>query len=177
LLGKYVLKAANPDYDDIVVTALIEQFRTFARLDAVIDPLELAIGREFSREEIPELFGEIFNTGNWQSGHVFLKKSAAHVLLVTLNKQGKAEEHRYVDHWIDKATFHWQSQRSTTPESKRGRELINHEKLGLSVHLFVRENKLTNGKAAPFTYCGPIDYQSHEGSEPMSVVFQSQGLS
>jgi hypothetical protein len=97
--------------------------------------------------------------------------------LVTLNKQGKAEEHRYVDHWIDKTAFHWQSQRSTTPESKRGRDLINHEELGFSVHLFVRENKLSNGKAAPFTYYGPVDYQSHEGSEPMSVVFQLQGLS
>lgn len=171
--GKYVLKAANPDYEDIIVTAeLIEQFRTFARLEAVIDPLEMAVGREFLREEIPELFGAVFNIGNWQSGHVFLKESDAHVLLVTLNKQGKAEQHRYVDHWIDKAKFHWQSQRSTTPESKRGRELINHEKLGLSVHLFVRENKLSNGKAAPFMYYGPVDYQSHEGSEPMSVVFQ-----
>lgn len=176
--GEYVLKAANPDYEDIIVTAeMIEQFRTFARLDAVIDPLEMAIGREFPREEIPDLFGATFNTGNWQSGHVFLKESSAHVLLVTLNKQGKAEQHRYVDHWIDKMTFHWQSQRSTTPESKRGRELINHEKLGLSAHLFVRENKLSNGKAAPFTYYGPVDYQSHEGSEPMSVVFQLKDLS
>jgi superfamily II DNA or RNA helicase/HKD family nuclease/SOS-response transcriptional repressor LexA len=176
--GKYVLKAANPDYEDIIVTAeLIEQFRTFARLEAVIDPLEMAVGHEFLREEIPELFGAVFNIGNWQSGHVFLKESDAHVLLVTLNKQGKAEQHRYVDHWIDKAKFHWQSQRSTTPESKRGRELINHEKLGLSVHLFVRENKLSNGKAAPFMYYGPVDYQSHEGSEPMSVVFQLKGRS
>ncbi|MCG2579832.1 MAG: DUF3427 domain-containing protein [Marinobacter sp.] len=171
--GQYVLKAANPDYEDIVVTPeLSEQFRTFARLDTVIDPLEMAIGQELPREEIPGLFGETFNPGNWQSGHVFLQEAGAHVLLVTLNKQGKIEEHRYVDHWIDENTFHWQSQRSTTPESKRGRELIDHKKLGLSVHLFVRENKLRNGKGAPFTYYGPVEYQSHQGSAPMSVVFR-----
>ncbi|MFL1453290.1 DUF3427 domain-containing protein [Marinobacter sp. GN3S48] len=171
--GQYVLKAANPDYEDIVVTPeLSEQFRTFARLDTVIDPLEMAIGQELPREEIPGLFGETFNPGNWQSGHVFLQEAGAHVLLVTLNKQGKIEEHRYVDHWIDEHTFHWQSQRSTTPESKRGRELIDHKKLGLSVHLFVRENKLRNGKGAPFTYYGPVEYQSHQGSAPMSVVFR-----
>ncbi|TGN41183.1 DUF3427 domain-containing protein [Marinobacter confluentis] len=171
--GEYILEAANPNYDDIVVTPeLSDQFRTFARLDGIVDPLEMALGKDIPREEIPELFGATFNPGNWQSGHVFLKDAAAHILLVTLNKQGKSADHRYVDHWIDDHTFHWQSQNSTTPQSKRGRELINHKNLGLTVHLFVRENKLRNGKAAPFTYFGPVDYQSHDGSEPMSVVFK-----
>ncbi len=172
-LGEYRLEAANPDYEDIIVTpGLLEQFRTFARFCEIIDPLEMAVGQEIPREEIPELFGATFNPGNWQSGHVFLKDANAHILLVTLNKQGKGVEHRYVDHWIDEHTFHWQSQNSTTPQSKRGRELIEHKKLGLSVHLFVRENKLRNGKAAPFTYFGPVEYQSYEGSNPMSVVFK-----
>ena len=171
--GEYMLEAANPDYDDIVVTPeLLEQFRTFARLKEVISPLEMARGQELLREDIPALFGAEFNPGNWQSGHVFLKEAGAHILLVTLNKQGKASQHRYVDHWVDESTFHWQSQNSTTPENKRGRELINHEKLGLTVHLFVRENKLRNGKSAPFTYYGPVEYKSHTGSAPMSVLFQ-----
>ncbi|MDO3720164.1 DUF3427 domain-containing protein [Marinobacter sp. chi1] len=73
---------------------------------------------------------------------------------------------------MDDQTLHWQSQNSTTPQSKCGRELIEHQKLGLSVHLFVRENKLRNGKAAPFTYFGPVEYKSHEGSSPMSVIFR-----
>lgn len=171
--GQYVLKAKNPSYDDILVTPeLSEQFRTFARLEAVIDPRELAVGQSFMREDIPGLFGAEFNPGNWQSGHVFLADANAHVLLVTLNKQGKAENHRYVDHWVDEKLFHWQSQRSTTPESKRGRELIHHAELGLTIHLFVRGNKLLNKTAAPFTYYGKMDYQSHEGSSPMSVILK-----
>jgi len=170
--GEYVLEAANPDYDDIVVTPeLVNQFRTFARLKEVISPLEMARGQELLREDIPGLFGAEFNPGNWQSGHVFLKEAGAHILLVTLNKQGKAVQQRFVDYWVDSTTFHWQSQNSTTPESKRGRELINHQNLGLSVHLFVRENKLRNGKSAPFIYYGPVEYKSHTGSAPMSVLF------
>jgi hypothetical protein len=94
------------------------------------------------------------------------------VLLVTLNKQGKVKDHRFLDHWIDERTFHWQSQNKTTPESKRGREIIEHERRGLRVHLFIREDGKQVGKAAPFTYHGPVRYRSHSGSAPMSVVFE-----
>jgi len=171
--GSYLLRANNPDYADIAITdELREQLRTFARLKAVLDPLQLAVGQRLLREDIPALFGEVFNPGNWNSGHVFLPEAGAHVLLVTLNKQGKASEHRYLDRWIDERTFQWQSQNKTSPESKRGREIIDHEKLGLAIHLFVRENRLENGKAAPFLYHGPVRYRSHSGSAPMSLIFE-----
>ncbi|MBV5818772.1 DUF3427 domain-containing protein [Pseudomonas aeruginosa] len=170
--GSYFLRANNPDYVDIAVTEeLREQLHTFARLKAVLDPLEMAIGERFQREEIPALFGVEFNPGNWNVGHVVLTEQRAHVLLVTLNKQGRSEEHRYLDHWLDEQNFHWQSQNATTPSSKRGREIIEHEKLGIGIHLFVRENKVENGKAAAFTYYGKVKYRGHSGSGPMSVSF------
>lgn len=56
--GSYVLVANNPDYEDLHVTPeMAEELRTLARLKAVIDPLELAVGESFMREEIPPLFG------------------------------------------------------------------------------------------------------------------------
>ncbi len=172
--GSYVLRANNPDYADLPVTEeLRAQLRTFARLKAVLDPLELAVGQSFMREEIAPLFGAEFNTGSWNVGHVFLAEAKAHVLLVTLNKEGKVDEHRYVDHWEDEHTFHWQTQNSTSPSNKRGRELIEHAQRGLSIHLFIRERrKLANGTAAPFVYYGAVRYLSHSGSQPMSVRLQ-----
>ncbi|MBF7730734.1 DUF3427 domain-containing protein [Pseudomonas sp. N040] len=171
--GSYLLRANNPEYVDMPVDEeLREQLRTFARLREVLSPLEMAVGQRLQREEIPPLFGCEFNPGNWNSGHVVLPESHAHVLLVTLNKQGKADEHRYLDHWITEQSFHWQSQRSTTPQSKKGKEIISHNELNIGIHLFVREHKLENGKAAPFTYYGPVRYRSHTGSAPMSVVFE-----
>lgn len=173
--GQYRLRANNPGYADILVSAeLQEQFRTFARLKAVIDPLQMQVGQRFMREEIPALFGTEFNAGSWNSGHVVIAERKAHVLLVTLNKQGKAEDLRYRDHWIDERHFHWQTQNQTAPDNKRGKEIIQHEALGIALHLFVRENKLENGKAAPFRYYGQVHYQSHSGSRPMSVVFEVQ---
>lgn len=93
--GSYVLVANNPDYEDLHVTPeMADELRTLARLKAVIHPLELAVGEPFMREDIPLLFGVEFNPGSWNSGHVVLPERNAHVLLVTLNKQGKSEEHR-----------------------------------------------------------------------------------
>jgi SOS-response transcriptional repressor LexA len=165
----YVLRAQNPRYGDMAAT---DEMRTRARLKEKLDPLEMAVGQSLMREGIPELFGEVFNTGNWQSGHVTLDHKKAHILLVTLNKQGKAVEHRYSDHWIDEHTFHWQSQNSTSPRSKKGGQIIDHQKNGIAIHLFVRDTKLRNGKAAPFTYYGRVRYVSHTDSEPMNVIWE-----
>ena len=166
--GRYILKANNPDYADLPAD---DSMRTLARFKQIVDPLDLALGQAFMREEIPELFGETFNPGNWNSGHVTLETRNTHVLLVTLNKQGKVSHHRYTDYWIDENTFHWQSQNATSPSSKRGREIIDHQKDGRKIYLFVRDTKLAAGKAAPFIFYGSVSYKSHQGSEPMSVTF------
>lgn len=171
--GQYRLRANNLDYHDIVVTdELRDQFRTFARLKAVIDPMKMLVGQRFMREEIPPLFQVEFNTGSWRSGHVVIAERNAHVLLVTLNKQGKAQDVRYKDHWIDERHFHWQTQNQTAPDNKRGKEIINHQSLDIAIHLFIRENRLENGKASPFQYFGRVKYQQHAGSKPMSVTFE-----
>jgi len=167
--GSYTLKANNPDYADLNAT---EEMHTLARLKTVIEPLDMMVGQALDREDIPALFGELFNPGSWNVGHVVLNDKKLHVLLVTLNKQVKDEAHRYHDHWIDDNTFHWQSQNATTPSNKRGQEIIGHEGKGIAIHLFVRESKLAGGKAAPLVYQGPVTYQSHTGREPMSVTFK-----
>ena len=167
--GGYTLRANNPDYADMEAT---DEMRTLARLKEVIDPLELVVGQAIAREDIPGLFGTEFNPGNWNVGHVVLPEQKAHVLLITLNKQGKAKEHRFADYWIDEQTFHWQSQNSTTPQSSKGKGIIDHARNGWTIHLFVREHKLSNGKSAPFTYHGPVQYVRHEGSGPMDVILK-----
>ncbi|MDZ7827745.1 MAG: hypothetical protein U5R48_18995 [Gammaproteobacteria bacterium] len=53
----------------------------------------------------------------------------------------------------------------------RGRQVIQHQERGITIHLFVRPHKLQGKKAAPFTYFGELSYKEHSGSGPMSVVF------
>ena len=68
--------------------------------------------------------------------------------------------------------FHWQSQNATTPTTKRGRELIGHEPLGIPVHLFVRDRELDARNSAPFRYMGRVRYEPHEGSAPMDIAWR-----
>ncbi len=136
-----------------------------------LGPLALRVGERFMREDIAPLFGEVFNTGNWNSGHISLPRHQT-VLLVTLSKQGKQEDHRYHDRWSDdRRRFHWQSQRTTTPINKKGREIVRQEEQGTSIHLFVREQKVEAGKGAAFVYAGRARYREHTGSNPMNVTF------
>ncbi len=167
--GGYDLVANNHDYP---VFQANDTMRTFARLKSVISPLDIVLHQSFMREEIPALFGHVFNTGSWQSGHVSIKNDPNQYLFVTLNKQGKLEEHQYHDYFKDESTFHWQSQNSAVPATGKGKRIIEHEKNGSHVYLFVRKNKLEGSMAAPFTYCGELTYKSHQGEKPMNVEWE-----
>jgi len=164
--GGYDLVANNPDYPLFQAN---DSMRTFARLKSIISPLDMALHQSFMREDIPPLFGHVFNTGSWQSGHVSIKDDPDQYLFVTLNKQGKLQEHQYHDYFKDEQTFHWQSQNSSEPSTGKGKRIIEHEKKNSAVHLFVRKNKLEASKAAPFIYCGKLTYKSHKGQKPMNV--------
>ncbi len=167
--NNYELLATNPDYETIRST---EEFRTLARFKTIIDPLDIYCFQEFMREDIPQLFGLTFNTGLWQSGHVRPKISNHQFLLVTLNKQGKEANHQYHDYFLDGSTFHWQSQRNSTLSSAKGQAIVNHQKNKGDVYLFVRPTKLAGKKAAPFLFCGRVNYEGHTNEKPMNVTWK-----
>jgi hypothetical protein len=50
---------------------------------------------------------------------------------------------------------------------------ICHREQGYTPLLFVREQKnLSSGRAASYTFLGPADHVSHEGSRPISIVWR-----
>lgn len=167
--GTYELIADNPRYDAIAAT---DDMRVIARLDRVLSPLDVSLYKAFQREEIPALFGLEFNSGLWHSGHVRPRAIDDQILLVTLNKQGKAASQQYHDYFIDRRTFHWQTQAATKVRSAKGQAIITHQQQNSRVHLFVRKHKLERGKSAPFIYCGRVSYKEHDGEKPMNVVWQ-----
>ena len=129
--------------------------------------------RPYMREEIPPLFGLQFNMAIWNSG--FVKLPGHLFLLVTIEKEGLDEKFKYQDTFLSPNTFQWQSQNRTTQNSKHAEAIRDHEALGFAVHLFVRRLKRVNGGgAAPFLYCGDVEFQGWDGNAPITVRWKLQ---
>ncbi len=79
----------------------------------------------------------------------------------------------YEDYAVTDKLFHWQSQSGTGSETATGRRYINHERMGYTPYLFIRRKKqLENGLTAPYLFAGPLRYRRHQGSKPMSILWE-----
>jgi superfamily II DNA or RNA helicase len=98
----------------------------------------------------------------------------ADLLFVTLNKTESdySPTTMYEDYAISDDLFHWQSQSTTSTESRTGQRYIHHAERFHSILLFVREDWSRAGLTMPYTFLGPVDYLSHKGSRPMSIVWR-----
>lgn len=121
----------------------------------------------YTRADVPKLFGFEFKGFESQSGVV--ERDKVIVLFVTLDKTNKPDEHRYEDAFLSPTRFRWQSQNRTRRDSDAGRRIAEHEKRGISVHLFVRAVAKLRGDTQPFVYCGPLGFESWEGDKPITV--------
>lgn len=147
----------------------VQLLRPIARLVEKLDqhsinPLASKIGSQFKSTDVPELYGEVFNPGNWRSGHVSLKSHA--ILFVSLHK--RADRVQYTEHFESPEVFVWSSQLSTAPEGKKGREILGALETGKSIELWMRRK----GNDIGFTYLGRVVPLGHEGSKPMLVTFK-----
>ncbi|MBY5854321.1 DUF3427 domain-containing protein [Rhizobium leguminosarum] len=130
----------------------------------------LRLWERYSREVIPPAFGLTFDQATWNAG--FVPKPPHIFLLVTLEKEGMMDEHRYADHFTSATEFSWQSQNRTKQQSKHGEMVRDHQALGLHVHLLVRKTKKIGPKPAPFIYCGEVDFETWTGEMPITVTWR-----
>jgi len=138
----WLLRSANPDTEPIEGTADMTIIaKLVRRLDqADINPLADKIGDVYKRSDVAALYGQEFNPGNWNSGHVSIPGHA--ILFVTLEKSDQMSHGAdYVDHFEGPDTFIWSSQNSVGPDSKKGREILDSLSTGTQVHLWVRQKK------------------------------------
>ena len=165
--GRYVLVSDNSDVAPIEGAS---DMRIIARLkrrlgQGDVNPLAVHVGEGHDRRGIQALHGDPEAKTNWQQGHVTLPGQS--ILLVTLDKADMPGV-EYVDHFEGRDTFVWSSQASTSPEGKRGREVLEALETGTELHLWARPRK----KDGSFRYLGLVVPVSHEGSKPMSVTFR-----
>ncbi len=164
----YVLRSDNPTFEAIPADASMRIVaRLLRRLDqADVNTLASRIGARLQRRGIAELYGSDFNPSFQQSGYAAVGRDA--VLLVTLNKAQMDIGKDYIDAFESPTTFTWSSQATTSPDSKRGREVLDALETGMRLHLWARADASTR----EFEYCGLIAPLSHEGSRPIQVRFR-----
>jgi hypothetical protein len=165
----YRLDSENPTHPPIAGDRqMAVAARLIRRLDqGAINPIANRIGARFKRQDIPSLFGLEYNPGNWQAGHVSIPPQV--VLFVTLTKtQAMTWGADYIDHFEGPDTFVWSSQTSTTPDGKKGREILEALATGTLIHLWARRRKTD----VAFAYLGLIVPMTHQGAKPMSVRFR-----
>ena len=137
-------------------------------------PFSSQIFKSFDKKDTPKLFGwQKFNqmTGYWAN-----EDYDDYAIYVTLIKSGLQLDYRYDDYFLNDETFHWQSKKSTTQDTREAADLINHVERGKKIHLFVRKtNTLFLGSkqiTPPFTYCGEVKkILKVNGNKPIQVEF------
>ncbi len=128
----------------------------------------LQLWRRYSREQIPPLFGFPFSTAVWNAG--FVTRPGHIFLLVTLDKSGKGTDFQYKDHFLSPTVFQWESQNRTRQADGHGQLIKTHKAKGTAVHLFIRKTGKVSGRgAAPFIYCGDVEFIDWEGERPITV--------
>jgi hypothetical protein len=168
LLRKWFGKEAGlPGTNHQVRFKRFDESLTLEALPRVEAGVGLEIGRSYMRAEIPAAFGLEFKSTVWQQGFVF---EGDHIfLLVTLDKSGMPQEHRYGDRFLSHDLFEWKSQNRHAQSSSAGQAIRHHAERGLMVHLLVRKNSKIGGRGAPFVYCGDIEFVDWEGEKPITV--------
>ncbi|MFH8593471.1 DUF3427 domain-containing protein [Streptomyces rimosus] len=143
--------------------------------------IPLTVHASYSREEILPALGQAaidgFKPGHFREGVRWCAGIKTDALFITLEKDDKdfSPQTRYKDYAMSPEQFHWESQNQTSESSPTGQRYQTHKDLGSHVLLFVRRYKSMDiGGPQPWMLLGPAEYVSHEGSNPMGIVWKLQ---
>jgi superfamily II DNA or RNA helicase/HKD family nuclease len=139
----------------------------------------LALHASYSREQILQALGlgSFENPKASREGVLHLAERKLDLFFADINKSEAdfSPTTMYEDYALTDRLFHWQSQSQTSDSSLTGRRYINHREQGYTPLLFIRERKtLENGLTAPYFFAGPLHYHKHEGSKPVTIIWEME---
>jgi len=136
----------------------------------------LSVHARHTVDDVLTAFGILdFNTTAWkQTGAIRDESTNSDLFFVTLEKSEReySPSTLYKDYAISPTLFHWESQSTTTQQSKTGQRYIHHRNRGGNILLFVRPRRKQDGRTMPYTFLGAADYVSHKGERPISFVWK-----
>lgn len=134
----------------------------------------LRVHGRYTREQILAAFGlsTFESKSSNREGNAIAREKQTELLFITLNKseENYSPTTLYEDYAISDSEFHWQTHNAAGPETERGRNYINHESIGRTILLFVREKNTDEfGNAMGSVFLGRARLISYYGSKPMSI--------
>jgi hypothetical protein len=139
-------------------------------------PVPLSVHARHTVDDVLTAFGILdLNKTVWkQTGTIRDEPTNSDLFFVTLEKSEReySPSTLYKDYAISPTLFHWESQSTTTQQSKTGQRYIHHRNRGGNILLFVRPRKKQDGRTMPYTFLGAADYVSHKGDRPISFVWK-----
>jgi len=139
------------------------------RIKSPIDLEGFRVGDAYSRQDVALRGGlpvptDIYGTA-WADGILELENAV--LLFVTLEKEGEAS---YLD-VFDATDFYWESQNRNSQTSPIIRRISGSS----PTHLFARLRAKFRGtsNAAPFVYCGKLEFVAMDGEHPVTCLFDA----
>ncbi len=134
----------------------------------------LMLHSRYTREQILAAFGfsSFEKKSSNREGVAENKELNTELLFVDLVKSEEdfSPSTLYQDYAISDTKFHWQTQNAARPDRGKGLSYIQHDELGKTILLFVRErneNEFRNTMA--YVFLGEIKYEDSYGAKPMSI--------
>ena len=161
-----------PVCDELVELAGVLQVRSSLPQEAVpgLEDTPLCLHASYSAREILTAVGWLTSDRRtpFRAGVLPLDSRRTELLFVTLDKsEGFHDRIAYHDYAISAARFHWQTQSTARPDRGAGLRYVQSATNGWQYQLFVRTTK-----GAAYRACGRVTLESHEGSQPMSIVWR-----
>jgi Domain of unknown function (DUF3427)/Type III restriction enzyme, res subunit len=139
-------------------------------------PVPLSVHSRYRLDDVLSAFGLMTpDTPNRiREGVTFDETSKSDICFVTLDKSEKhySPTTRYRDYAISPDLFHWETQSTTSVQSRTGQRYLKHREQGTHILLFARQARTDAGQTQPYVFLGPADYESHRGDRPIAIVWR-----
>lgn len=129
----------------------------------------LKLHQTYSMKDVALCINYANKTSAFSMQGVFFVNNNFYFFVDLYKKESTKESLKYND-GIDinsRDIFYWESQNSTSQSSQIGQRIINHKKLGIDIHMFVRKYDLIKNQTQPYYYLGKVDVMSYAGSNPI----------
>ncbi len=137
----------------------------------------LMVHSRYTRDQILAAFSlSTFNKKSHNREGVALnKKTNIELLFIDLHKSEEdySPTTLYNDYAISDTLFHWQSQNATRPDTGKGLDYINHQKIGRHILVFVRPHKRDEySHTMGYHFLGTAEMVKSYGSKPMNITWR-----